>query len=90
MEFRTLDEVVEIEGKGLMLFAMAEDLQAVPGDGCRIRDSRGNVHTVEKVGTQEALITLYIVGGSLNYFERLFRDIRIDATLFTLLQEDET
>lgn len=88
MEFRMLDEVVEIEGKGLMLFAMAEDVTGLY-DGCRIRDSRGNAHTVEKVGMQEMLITLYIAGGNVNYFERLFRDIRIDATLFKLLSEDE-
>ncbi|HPJ02497.1 MAG TPA: hypothetical protein PKU80_06630 [Candidatus Limiplasma sp.] len=88
MEFRLLDEAIEIEGKGLMLFAMAEDLSIGMSDGCRIRDSRGNVHTVKRVGTQEALVTLYIEGGDLNYFERLFRDIRIDATLFTLLTEE--
>ena len=89
MELRVLDEVVAIEGKGLMLFAMTEDLQAVPANGCRLRDSRGNVHTVETVGTQEPLTTLFIRDGSLNYFERLFRDIRIDATLFTILTEDK-
>ena len=89
MELRVLDEVVAIEGKGLMLFAMTEDLQTVPKSGCRLRDSRGNVYTVETVGAQETLTTFFIRDGSVNYFERLFRDIRIDATLFILLGEDE-
>lgn len=88
MELRVLDEVVAIEGQGLMLFAMTEDLQTVPTDGCRLRDSRGNVHTAETVGRQETLTTFFIRDGSVNYFERLFRDIRIDVTLFTVLEED--
>lgn len=83
MEFRVLDEVVEIEGTGLMLFAMQEDCQML-FDGCRIRDSRGNIHIVESIGCQEGLSTLFIRGGHANYFRRLFRDIFVDATLFEL------
>ncbi len=86
MEFHVLDETVTIDGFGVMLFAMAEDAPALH-DGCILRDCRGTLHTVTDVGTQETLVTLFIAGGDANYFDRLFRDIRIDATLFTLLEE---
>lgn len=88
MEFRMLDEVVEIEGKGLMLFAAAEDCAALY-DGCTIRDSQGSLHVVDQIERDEALVTLYVSGGSANYFERLFRNVRIDATLFALVSEAE-
>lgn len=88
MEFRMLDETVAIDGLGVMLFTMAEDAPALY-DGCILRDIRGKLHTVTDVGTQETLVTLFIAGGDANYFERLFRDIRIDATLFTLLEEGD-
>jgi len=83
MEFRVLDEVVEIEGAGLMLFAAEEDCKALYG-GCSIRDGRGGVHVVDSVGSQEGLATLFIRGGNADYFRRLFRDVFVDATLFTL------
>ena len=88
MEFRVLDEVVEIEGAGLMLFAAEADCAALRG-GSRIRDIRGNVHTVERVGSQEGLATLFIRGGDAGYFGRLFRDVFVDATLFTLQNPEE-
>ena len=86
MEFHVLDEVVEIEGKGLLLFVMTEDCPALY-DGCTIRDSRGNEHIVTKIVPNEPLTSLYINDGDVNYFQRLFRDVRIDATLFSLLAE---
>ena len=54
MEFYVLDEVVEIEGTGLMLFAAEEDCQTLRG-GSRIRDCRGNVHTVDNAACQDGL-----------------------------------
>ena len=48
MEFRVLDEVVEIEENGLMLFAAEEDCRML-FDGCRIRDSKGNIHIVDRI-----------------------------------------
>lgn len=88
MEFRLLDEVVEIEGKGLMLFAAVEDCAAL-FDGCMIRDSQGGLHVVDRIERDEALVSLYVSGGSANYFERLFRNVLIDATLFALVSEAE-
>ena len=81
MEFRVLDDVVEIEGKGLMLFAAADDCGLL-NDGCKIRDRRGNVHVVDRVARHDALASLYIRGDHADYFRRLFRDVLIDATLF--------
>lgn len=83
MEFRILDEVVEIDGKGLMLFAAAEDCQRLY-NGCIIRDSRGNRHTVERVSCHEDMSSIFIRGGHADYFRRLFRDVLVDATLFVL------
>ncbi|MBN1776729.1 MAG: hypothetical protein JW811_01280 [Clostridiales bacterium] len=88
MEFRVLDEIVEIEGKGLMLFAAAEDCQAMHG-GCRIRDVRGNVHVVDKIDCHESFASLYIAGGNADYFNRLFRDILVDATLFVRCDSED-
>jgi hypothetical protein len=81
MEFRVLDEVVEIEGNGLMLFAAEEDCRML-FDGCRIRDSKGNIHIVDRISCHDGLSTLFIRGGHANYFRRLFRNIFVDATLF--------
>ena len=40
MDIRVLDEVVEIENAGLMLFAHAEDGKGL-FSGCKLRDARG-------------------------------------------------
>lgn len=85
MEFRVLDEVVEIEGAGLMLIAAEEDCAMLHG-GCNIRDARGNTHTVHSVSCQDGLSSLYIRSGQASYFRRLFRDVFVDATLFTLAE----
>lgn len=84
MEFRVLDEVVEIEGIGITLFvAEADDVPLC--DGCVIRDVRGNVHAIDSISEQEGLTCLFIRGEQeANYFQRLFRNVCVDATLFTL------
>ena len=48
----------------------------------RIRDARGNVHTVAQVTCQDGLYTLYLPDGDPAYFGRLLRDVRVDATCF--------
>ncbi len=79
---RLLDEVLSIGEKGALLFAERE----YPGllAGCRIRDARGQLHAVARVEPQEELFTLLIEGTDSAYFERLFRDVRVDATAFEL------
>jgi arginine/lysine/ornithine decarboxylase len=82
MEFRVLDECVEIEGAGVLLFASQEDSEKLT-QGCAIRDIRGNLHTVDSISIQEGLGSLFLHSGNAAYFQRLFRDIFVDATLFT-------
>ncbi len=84
MVFWVMDEAVAFPGRGLALVVNEGESEAFV-DGCRIRDVLGGVHTVEKVSRQEALTLLYLREGDPEYFGRLFRNVRVDATLFTLL-----
>lgn len=86
MDFRVMDEAVVFEGRGLALLINEGD-DAAFADGCRIRDVRGLEHVVEYVTRQDDLTCLFIRNGDANYFGRLFRDVLVDATLFTLLTE---
>ncbi|NLI20394.1 MAG: hypothetical protein GX418_02420 [Clostridiales bacterium] len=87
MEFRVMDEPLVLEGHGAVL--LVTDCDGCPFTvGCRIRDARGTVHVVAQITRQEGLVCLLIQGGDADYFGRLFRNIRLDATLFTLLAED--
>ena len=86
MEFQVMDEAVVLEGRGLALIVNDEQ-DAAFSDGCRIQDIRGRVHEVESVTRQDGLICLFIRNGDATYFGRLFRDVLVDATLFTLTAE---
>ena len=86
MDFRVMDEAVVLEGRGLALIVNEEE-GADFFDGCHIRDVRGNEHEVDSVARQDGLICLFIRNGDATYFGRLFRDVLVDATLFTLLTE---
>ena len=87
MEFRVMDEAVDLGELGLALVVNEGECDAIC-NGCRIRDIRGTVHIVQSVSEQEGLTVLYLRDGDAAYFERLFRDIFVDATLFTLLSEE--
>jgi hypothetical protein len=87
MEFRVMDEAVVFGDRGLALL-VNESSNISFIDGCRIRDIRGRVHIVEFVTEQEGLICLFVRGGDEEYFGRLFRDVLVDASLFTLLEGD--
>jgi hypothetical protein len=86
MDFRVMDEPAVFEGRGLALL-VNEVCGCQFTNGCRIRDIFGKEHEVEHVTNQEGLICLYIRNGDAAYFERLFRNILVDATLFTLVEE---
>jgi hypothetical protein len=86
MDFRVMDEPAVFEGRGLALL-VNEDYGCTFVDGCRIRDIFGKEHEVERVICQEDLTCLFIRSGNAAYFERLFRNILVDATLFTLVEE---
>lgn len=82
MKLRLLDEVLELGERGIALLWMESEQDVRPYAGMKLRDARGNVHTVASVSEQEGLTTLYLPQGSAEYFGRLFRDVRVDATLF--------
>jgi len=75
---RFLDEVIELGAKGVALLCA----EGEPHSGMRIRDARGNVHQVTSVSGHDGLYTLHLPQGDADYFGRLFRDVRVDATLF--------
>ena len=68
----------------MFLFCLNEGDPAPLTPGVVLVDARGNAHTVASVSLQHDVFTLHIPAGDAAYFERLFRDVRIDATLFTL------
>lgn len=82
MKLRLLDEVLELGERGIALLWMEANEDVRPYAGMKLRDARGNVHMVASVSDQGELMTLYLPDGSADYFGRLFRDIRVDATLF--------
>jgi hypothetical protein len=85
MDFHVMDEAAVFQGRGLTLLVSEGD-GCVFTDGCRIRDIRGAVHVVERVTMQEDLTCLFLRDADAEYFERMFRDVFVDATRFTLLE----
>ena len=82
MKLRLLDEVLELGERGIALLWMEADGDVRPYAGMKLRDARGNEHVVASVSEHDELTTLYLPEGNADYFGRLFRDIRVDATLF--------
>ena len=83
MVIRLLDEVLSLGNKGILL--LASDTQLFPEAAFRLKDARGNEHIISRVEAQEEWLTLFVEKGEAAYFERLFRDVRIDATSFEVL-----
>ena len=75
---RVVDEVIDLGVAGVALLTM----EGEPCEGMKLRDALGRVHTVASVSSEGALSTLHIPDGEASYFERLFRNIFVDATLF--------
>ena len=86
MLIRLWDEVLPLGGRGVLL--LTDHMELLPG--ALLRDARGNVHTVSRAEPQDDWLTLFIENGDPAYFQRLFRDVRIDATAFTLLTGGST
>lgn len=82
---RVMDEVIRLNNRGVALLAV--EWEREPFEGMRLRDARGQTHTVGRVSNQDGLYTLYLPEGDGDYFERLFRDVRVDATL---LEEEQS
>lgn len=82
MTVRLLDEVFSAGEKGVLLLSYQED--APFAEGARLRDALGAEHEIMMVSRQEDIITLLVKGGDRPYFERLFRNVYVDATAFEL------
>ena len=83
MTLRVLDEVLTMGGRGVLLLTEESGLPLAAGT--RLKDARGNEHTLTRVALHEEWLTLFIENGDASYFERLFRDICIDATTFEIM-----
>lgn len=79
---RLLDDVMDLGERGAALVWLRAEGETVPYEGMKIRDARGNVHTVAAVTCEEHVYTLFIPGGDAAYFGRLFRNIFVDARVF--------
>lgn len=77
---RVMDEVIRLNDRGVALLAV--EWEREPFEGMCLRDARGQMHTVGRVSAQDGLYILYLPRGDGDYLERLFRDVRVDATLF--------
>lgn len=86
MQLRLMDEVMDLGPRGVALLCAAEDAGGLRC-GMRLIDARGRGHVVSAVTMQDGLCMLHLPQGEAAYFERLFRDVRVDATLFTLVED---
>lgn len=86
MQLRLMDEVMDLGPHGVALLCAEEEADGLQS-GMRIVDARGHEHKVSAVSIQEGICTLHLPMGEAAYFERLFRDVRVDATLFTIVEE---
>ena len=74
---RIMDEVIDLGPLGVMLLCVEGEAR----EGMRLRDARGNTHAGGSVSENEGLYTLHLPDGDADYFGRLLRDVRVDATL---------
>ena len=79
---RLLDEVMDLGARGAALLWLEAEGETVPYAGMKLKDAKGNVHEVSDVTREENVYTLLVPKGEAAYFERLFRNIFLDACLF--------
>lgn len=79
---RLLDEVMDLGTRGAALLWLEAEGETVPYAGMKLRDAKGNVHEVSDVSREENVYTLLLPMGEAAYFERLFRNIFLDACVF--------
>ena len=85
MKIRLWDEIFPLGDKGLLLFT--DHLEETLLTGFSMKDARGKVHRVSKVEVQEDWFALLVDSGEAAYFERLFRDVRVDALTMEVCAE---
>lgn len=83
MLLRLLDEVMDLGARGVALLCAAQDA-ATLRPGMYIVDARGRAHKVSAVSLQDGICTLHVPAGEAAYFERLFRDVRVEGTLVSV------
>ena len=84
MELHVLDEVFAPGGAGVILLCMDEDNAALLKNGAMLTDALGNQHLLKSIALQhDGLYTLHLPDADAAYFERLFRNVKVDATRFT-------
>ncbi|MBE5779722.1 MAG: hypothetical protein E7331_10395 [Clostridiales bacterium] len=90
MELHVLDEVLAPEGAGVILLCMDEENAAFLKNGIPLTDALGNSHLLKSVALQhDGLYTLHLPKADPAYMERLFRNVKVDATCFTFQPGEE-
>lgn len=79
---RLLDEAMDLGERGVALIWLQTPGETVPHEGMKLRDARGRVHEVTAVTREQHVYTLLLPGGDAAYFERLFRNVLVDARVF--------
>lgn len=87
MTLRLLDSVAALDQRGVLLFSMDEENAPLVSANVRLTDALHQTHIVTAASEQDGLYTFHLAHGDAAYFERLFRNIRVDATLFTFEPE---
>ena len=80
MEIRVLDEFITLPGQGVALLCLDEENAHLLRPGQALTDAQGKRHELKKITVQEDVCLLHIPAGDPAYFERLFRNIFVDAT----------
>lgn len=80
MELRVLDECLALGGRGVALLSMDDDCAPLLKTGMTLVDARGARHELGAVSEHDGVWTLMIPRGDADYFARLLRDVRVDAT----------
>ena len=83
MKIQLWDEVFPLGNQGVLLFTDHLDEALLPGFS--MEDARGRVHRVSRAEAQEDWFALLVENGDAAYFERLFRDVRVDALKMEVL-----
>lgn len=83
MVLHMIDEVIRIPGRGAALIVSDGDPGAL-ADGGTIRDVHGRAYRVAHARQQDGLYMLYLPDADPDALERLFRDVRVDATAFEI------
>ncbi|MBP3540857.1 MAG: hypothetical protein J6K72_03410 [Clostridia bacterium] len=90
MELRVLDDVFAPGDAGAVLLCMDDENAPLLKPGMVLEDALGNRHRLESVLLQqEGIYTLYFPEGKPEYFERLFRNVKVDATCMHFQPEEE-